>query len=281
MRDDRISRLMLRVDKALKFIARWLHCAVYLATLGCSVLCFGTTAEIKDLSEFFRGRDGCFVLYDSTADRYIRHNPKGCAERFSPCSTFKIPNTLIALDTGVASGPEFTLRWDGINRGGSWDRDHTLRSAFQGSVVWYYQELVRRVGHQRESEFVRKLQYGNMDTTGGTTNFWLESSLLISADEQVEFLRRLWSNALPVSLQSQQVTRSIMEVSKADGRIVYGKTGTGGDSEKNVARLGWFVGCVEHGNRRVFFATRITGDDGASGKAARNICEEILASLEI
>jgi beta-lactamase class D len=265
----------------LRRVAAWLNRAASLFILGCSVLCFGAVAEIKDLSEFFHGRDGCFVLYDSTADRYLRHNPKGCAERFSPCSTFKIPNTLIALDTGVASGPEFTLRWDGIKRGGSWDRDHTLRSAFQGSVVWYYQELVIRVGHQRESEFVRKLQYGNMDTTGGPTNFWLESSLLISADEQVEFLRRLWSNGLPVSLQSQQITRSIMEVSKNGDRILYGKTGTGGDSEKNIARLGWFVGCVEHGKCKVFFATRITGNDGASGRAARKICEEILASLEI
>lgn len=270
-----------RKMQVLWLIAAWLHRTVALFILSWSVLCFGAAPAVKDLSAFFHGRDGCFVLYDSSADRYLRHNPKGCAERFSPCSTFKIPNTLIALDTGVASGPEFTLRWDGINRGGSWDRDQTLRSAFQGSVVWYYQELVRRVGHQRESEFVRKLQYGNMDTTGGTTNFWLESSLLISADEQVEFLRRLWSNGLPVSLHSQQVTRSIMEVSKNGDRILYGKTGTGGDSEKSVARLGWFVGCVEDRNRRVFFATRITGDDGASGRAARKICEEILASLEL
>ena len=222
------------------------------------------------------------MLYDSSADIYLRYNPKGCSERFSPCSTFKIPNTLIALETGVASGPEFTLPWDGIKRGGpAWDSDQTLRSAFQGSVVWYYQELVRRVGAERETEFVRKLQYGNMDTSGGSTNFWLESSLQISADEQVAFLRRLWADTLPVSLEAHQVTRTLMEISRNGDRVLYGKTGTGGDAEANIARLGWFVGCVSRGKHTVFFATRITGEPDASGRAAKKMSEAILENLGI
>ncbi|MGI9140377.1 MAG: hypothetical protein ACR2GJ_04635 [Gemmatimonadaceae bacterium] len=34
----------------------------------------------------------------------VRHNPERAAQRSIPASTFKIPNTLIALETGVATG---------------------------------------------------------------------------------------------------------------------------------------------------------------------------------
>lgn len=249
---------------------------------ACAIAGFGATATTRDLSEFFAGSEGCFVLYDSRSDSYLRYNPKGSAERFSPCSTFKIPNTLIALHTRVASSPEFSLPWDGVKRGvPPWDRDQTLRSAFQNSALWFYQEIARRVGHERETEFVSKFGYGNMDTTGGATNFWLESSLRISADEQVEFLKRLWAERLPVSPAVQRTTREIMESSRREGRVLYGKTGTGGDRKADVARLGWFVGCVTRGERNVFFATRITGERDASGRQARKITEAILAKLEI
>jgi beta-lactamase class D len=251
-----------------------------LVSFACSTR--GATSATRDLSKFFEGREGCFVLYDSQSDSYLRFNSKGCAKKFSPCSTFKIAHTLIALQTGVATGPQFALAWDGVKRGGpSWDRVQTLRSAFQGSVVWYYQELARRIGLEHESEFVRKFAYGNMDSSGGLTNFWLESSLLISADEQVAFLRRLWADSLPVSRDAQRITREIMEQSRQNGRILYGKTGTGGDSKADVARLGWFVGCVCCGERKVFFATRITADRDASGRQARKIAEAILTSLGI
>ena len=38
----------------------------------------------NDLHGFLGGREGCFVLFDSQSDSYLRHNSKGCAERFSP-----------------------------------------------------------------------------------------------------------------------------------------------------------------------------------------------------
>ncbi len=255
---------------------------IILLTLASANTVMSAAPTTRELSEFFGGRKGCFVLYDSQSDRYLRYNPEGCAERFSPCSTFKIPHTVMALETGVASGPEFSLAWDGVPRGiPAWNRDQTLRSAFQNSVVWFYQELARRIGQKRETEFVRKWGYGNMDTSGGTTNFWLQSTLLISAEEQVAFLRRLWVDGLPVARDAQRVTRQMMELSRRNGRVLYGKTGTGGDRNGNAARLGWFVGCVEQGQRTVFFAARITAERDASGREARRIAESILEGLGI
>ena len=72
-----------------------------------------------------------------------------------------------------------------------------------------------------------------------------------------------------------------MEQSRRKGRVLYGKTGTGGDQKADVARLGWFVGCVSRGERMVFFATRITGERDASGRQARKITEAILERLGV
>ena len=55
--------------------------------------------------------------------------------RFVPASTFKIPNTLIVLGAGIIADPEKDIiPWDGIDRGGAWDQDQTLRTAFRRSA---------------------------------------------------------------------------------------------------------------------------------------------------
>ena len=258
----------------------------FLIALGLSVCAsrgLSATLTNLDLTELFGGHDGCFVLYDTQTGGYLRYHPKECAERYSPCSTFKIANSMIALDTGVSTGPGFTLKWNGTTYPfASWNRDQNMRSAFSNSVVWYYQEIASRIGPVRMSNYVHRLNYGNGDISGGITNFWLESTLQISADEQVAFLRRLWTDSLPIGKDAQRTTRGLMILSRnEDGRILYGKTGTGGDARANIARLGWFVGCVEQGNRKVFFATRITGAPDASGRLARQITEAILTKLGI
>ena len=100
-----------------------------------------------DFAKYFKNYDGAFVLYDYNNRYFIRHNEERCKKRFSPCSTFKIPNSLIGLETGIITDKDFTLKWDGVKRSrDEWNKDHSLKTAIQYSVVWYYQELARRVG---------------------------------------------------------------------------------------------------------------------------------------
>ena len=47
--------------------------------------------DAPDYTKIFQGRDGCFELYDLTRNKVVaRSNDKQCAERSSPCSTFKV-----------------------------------------------------------------------------------------------------------------------------------------------------------------------------------------------
>ncbi len=222
------------------------------------------TIETVDLSRFFTGMDGTFVVWDSATRTTRIHDPDRAATRFLPASTFKIPNSLIALETGVVDGPEFALTRDPGKAPeqpwwpASWRGDHTLRSAIRNSVVWYYQEVARRIGPERMQAWLRRLRYGNEDLSGGIDRFWLDGALRISALEQVDFLNRLLDGRLPVSARSRGIVRDILLLEEAPDYRLYGKTGTA--SVSATRELGWLVGWVERGERRDVFALNVEGE---------------------
>jgi beta-lactamase class D len=240
------------------------------------------TSIERDLSAKFGSYSGAFVLYDEARQRWLRYQPEECRTRTSPCSTFKVLNSLIALETGVASGADYSLPWDGTRRSiEAWNQDQTLRSAFSASCVWYYQALATRIGLERYQQIMPKVDYGNNDLTGGVPQFWLQSSLTISPDEQVAFLRRLHAGKLPFSSKSVDTVLDIMTLSLAGQTIFRGKTGSAFDARKNVPTLGWFIGSVSTSSGLNLFATRVTGGENPSGITARKITESILSTLNI
>ncbi len=128
---------------------------------------------------------------------------------------------------------------------------------------------------------IRIVGYGNADVTGGVTQFWLQSSLTISPDEQVEFLRRLHAHQLPFSDKTVDTVLDIMTLSRTGSNVFRGKTGTAGHPTKDIATLGWFVGSVATPSGEYFFATRIAGGENPAGRTARKITESILSTLKI
>jgi len=219
--------------------------------------------EVRDFRGLFEGMNGAFVLYDAAGNRFIRHNPEQCSRRLSPASTFKILNSLIGLETGVIPDEHYIIPWDSVRRSvADWNRSHDLETAIRHSVVWYYQELARRVGTERMNEFVQRANYGNMDVSGPIDRFWLGSSLLISANEQIEFLKRLHDDALPFSKRSMGIVRRILVLEQTGEYVLRGKTGFSIDAANSGA--GWFVGYLERGGQIYYFATNIVSCRGAS-----------------
>lgn len=225
------------------------------------------------LAGILKGTDTAFVLFDTKHDRTVRFDPQRCRERFTPFSTFKIPNSLIALETGVAADPDATVRWDQKKHPAQshwpdgWKRDHSLRSAFKASAVWFFQEVAVKVGPKRMAEHLRRFRYGNQDISGGIDQFWLASSLKISADEQVEFLRALLEGRLGVSRQSRDILRDIMVYEKTPAYTIRAKTG-GGPAGPGKA-LGWLVGYVEANDNLYIFALNTDGPSYSAIKDKR------------
>ncbi len=220
--------------------------------------------ETVDLKRFFADSSGAFVLLDGRSGKRRVYNPAQAARRFLPASTFKIPNSLIALDTGVADGPDFALAWDRQKAPredwwpDSWARDHRLRTALPNSVVWFYQELARRIGPERMATHVRRFGYGNMDLSGGIDRFWLGGGLRISADEQVDFLRRVHRGELGLAPRTTAVLKEILVLEDVPAYRLSGKSGTGPDGSGGDGRqVGWHVGWVERGGQVWFYAMNL------------------------
>jgi beta-lactamase class D len=231
--------------------------------------------------------EGAFVLHDPQTGRTVRHNPERSRTRFLPASTFKIPHSLIALETGVAPGPEFTLAWDSTRVPrqawwpAAWSRSNDLHSAFQNSVVWYYQELARRIGPERMQAHLVRFQYGNQNIGGGIDQFWLQGGLRISPDEQIDFLRRFYTGQLGVSQRSTEIVKKIMVLEETPEYRLSGKTGTapiGGGTE-----IAWLVGYVERQGRVYYYALNLQGRGEEVWDRARRVAvtKEILRELGV
>lgn len=245
---------------------------------SCATSSAATLSKDVDFKPLFKGYDGAFVLLDLNTNKYIRYNKERCAQRFPPCSTFKIFNALAGLDCKVLAGPEDKKKWDGRKRKiDSWNRDHTLETAMQESAVWYFQEVAKDIGEERMKKYIHEVGYGNEDISGGITKFWLGDSLAISADEQVAFLKRLYNNNLPFSKEAMETVKKLILVSDDGSSVLRGKTGTDMKDEKSI--LGWFVGYVIEDGKPYIFATNISAEDKVNGRLARTITRSILRSL--
>jgi beta-lactamase class D len=220
-------------------------------------------SEAQDLGRHLDGISGTFVMLDDTADEYTRYDPERADERFPPCSTFKIPHTAILLESGVAEGPDYLVEYDpALEIGNSnWARDQTLASAFKFSVYWYYHTLAERLGLSEERRLLRQFQYGNEDVTGGLDRdvdgaFWVDGSLRISANEQVEFLKRLNTGALGLSERTTRLTKEVILIEETPGWRLSAKTGACHQEGQDVSL--WYVGYVEKAENTYYFALHMS-----------------------
>jgi beta-lactamase class D len=201
--------------------------------------------EHKEWAKYFEEKgikSACFMMRDNNHESIHYFNKERCTKRFLPASTFKIFNSLVALETAVAPDDQLIIKWDGIHRRPSWDTDLNMRDAFKESCVPYYQEIARRIGPAKMQHYLDTMKYGNMSMEGRIDTFWLNNSLQISADEQLGFLKKMYFAELPVSERSQRIVKTIMLREQTPEFNLYYKTGTGIAGDK---RIFWVVGFSE------------------------------------
>ena len=240
----------------------------------------GQDHESIVLADYAEGSNACVVIYDTEADQYLVHGLEQCMERLAPCSTFKIPNALIGLETGVLSGPGDLKEWDGTEHSRKVNnQDHDLGSAIENSVLWYFQDVALDVGPERMQAWLDRFDYGNRDISGGQARFWLGSSLQITAFEQIRFMNALDQGALPASPDNQQTVEDMMLQRKnlPDGieGEVYGKTGSCVGKETDH---GWFTGFYHRDGKRWVFAVNVKGKE-QWGWHARGIALNVLNNV--
>ncbi len=236
-----------------------------------------------DFNKLFEnaGVSGSFSLYDLKKETYILTNPDQFTRPFTPASTFKICNSLIGLETGVIEDEDFVIKWDGIKRTmNKWNKDHDLKTAYKNSNVPYYQELARRVGNERMYQWLSKAKYGNADTSGGIDRFWLDGGLRVTPEQQIDFLKRLYSNELPFSRRSVEIVKRIMIEEEHPDYTLRTKTGWG---EQDGESIGWYVGYVTTIENVYFFATCLQSakPDESFANNRKSITRAVLTGLHV
>lgn len=244
--------------------------------------------KFSHAAEVFGSYSGCALILnrDRHEESRFEYGATQCTKQISPCSTFKIPNALIGLQQGVVSGRAHKKQWDGKkHRREINNRDHTLESAIEYSVVWYFQSLANDVGVESMQNWLQRIDYGNQDISGGIDAFWLSNSLKINAYEQLELLIALKHQTLPFQPAYQQQVQDMLVRDSELAGVLHGKTGScpgTGDAEPDH---GWFVGWVDWDKNQdrnpatTWFIINIMGDE-AWGWNAQSIALEFLKELQ-
>lgn len=267
---------------------------VVFALMGCHLTAYAANKPSPVETAFIAKKDGKILTAEGAFDR-----------RNSPCSTFKVALALMGFDAKILSDKE-SPKWGfkkeyeanmqswyktemGIKYG--WHGEHTPETYIEKSVVWFSHKITQSLGKEKFQHYINRLNYGNRDISGtpgqddGLLNSWLETSLKISPQEQVEFIEKMLATSLDVSRDAQRMTAEIMvkkdQDSKAmewNGWKVYGKTGGGTGCNR------WFIGWVEKGNEIITFAQFVglnqdTPENRASAPMAIDVAKENILKL--
>jgi beta-lactamase class D len=223
---------------------------------------------------------GCFLLLDLSTGVTQVSEAQSCDVPTSPASTFKIPNSLIGLETGATAGADTGRHFDPEKHGyAQWGReDLTLTEAVRQSVVWYFREQAAEVGPERMQQMLDRLDYGNHSIGDDVTMCWLDGSLVITGREQLDFLRRMWTAKLDVApehvrtlegiltqplreLESRVRDPAAFEVAWSSEVEAQFKTGTNDYEDGSVT---WLVGRLRSETRDVIFVSRVLSDEPPS-----------------
>jgi len=248
-------------------INRIFLCLVFLLLLPTSLL-----ANDSDIEKLYivESVEGTLLIESLNGDVQYTNNSAKVALANIPASTFKIPNTLIALEEGVIKDQFEIIKWDGVERQyAPWNADQTLATAFARSCVWCYQRFAKQLGDARYQHYLNAFDYANKKTGKDVTTFWLEGDLRVSPRDQINFLRKVYFEQLPVQPRNIQILKEIMLVEETPAYTLRAKTGWKGKD-------GWYVGYVEAGDEVWFFAHHMTVNDQADLPLRRRMVIETL-----
>lgn len=191
----------------------------------------------------------------------------------SPCSTFKIANSIFGLQAGVITSKNYHQKYDPIKNPAqkwwptSWKKDHSLSTAINNSVVWYYQKVARNIGKKKMQIFLNQSNYGNKNLNSPIDQFWLGASLKISPAEQIQFLKNAFTYKYNFSKENIDIVKEILLWKKTEEQKIFTKTGT---CHQGNGRVGaWLVGWVESQNSPTSYFAYYTEDPSFKKAAQR------------
>ncbi len=232
--------------------------------------------------------DGSITLYDYHRKVWMSSDLGDSQVPTLPASTFKIVNTLIALETGAVSDEQEIIPWiddyDTTRYGHRPNIYHSLsmKEAFRLSAGWAYVELAKRIGKDRYRNILTEMGYGNVDLSFEDPDFWNFGPFAISPMNQIEVLLGIYEERFSFSKRSYATLKEMMVEEQTGDYVIRAKTGW---TRADGRDTGWWVGYIEQPDNVYFFATRLIKDRSVSnenfGRCRKDITKTILKSLGV
>lgn len=255
--------------------------AVLLLLLGgCSVNNITIDHQLKTYFDR-HNTAGTFALFDNSQAHFTLYDSSYYRKRFSPAATFNIVHALIGVETGVINDENMVIPWDGVQRSvPEWNKDLSMQQAFRLAAEPYFQEVARRIGTPTMQRWLDTLGYGNKNCSGAIDSFWCNQTLLISPDEQLGLVKRLYFNQLPFQKRTQELVRKVLlQESNTLYKLSY-TTGQGTDAAGKPT--GWVVGWIEENRHPYFFVLLLQSNNPAYNLQAHQLplLKDILAHYD-
>lgn len=244
--------------------------------------------ERQDLQSLFTeaGTTGTLVVHDYKTDKVIVVGKSRSEQPYSPSSTFKIPNTLIALRVGAISGMDEPIPAPSepfLVRGKPFLPDAcnataTVALALQNSCIPAYQDIAGRIGVVQYNEFLMRMNYAPASVTAANLKeFWLTGAIALSARDQVAFLDRMIAGRVPIQPAHIEAMWAALAAGESPKGQMFAKTGYVFTSTPDV---GWYVGWIrKDGEATATFALNLDITAPEHARARPEIALKALAAL--
>lgn len=177
------------------------------------------------------GMQGNFALLENGTEQFTIHNLSNYKDSAAaPLNTFFIIPVLIGLDKGIVSHHDTLLNLN--------------------DSAELYKAVIAKIGRQQILKVLDSLHYGKGIASADSTHFWEDGSLVITPDEQLGLIKRIYFKELFFQKKSQEkIKKMILMEDNSNYRLSY-ITGVDTTANKNIA---WVLGYVEENQHPYFF----------------------------
>lgn len=259
-----------------KQIQYLLSFSILLIFYSCSVNKAKIDNELKQFYTVTPNTEGSFSMLDNSTGEIIVYNMSLDTSRFSPASTFNIPLSLIALQTGVVTDEKMVIP---INSSDSTKSNMpnqlNIVEAFKQNSIPFFYNVANKIGHDTLSAWIDRLSYGNKSAGKNLDSFWMNNVLKISPDEQLGLLKHLYFDQLPYRKSVHLLVRDMMvKEDNSAYKLSYCSSLTKDEKNNDIF---WCLGWIEE-NRHVYFFVNLEKSTGSSvsNKESMGVCRKIL-----
>lgn len=199
--------------------------------------------EWKQYFDAYQGIDSaCFEMYDNNKEIALFFNKERCSKRMIPGAEFDIFTAMAALSSNVVFNEQFKLAIKDSSKPGQ--DTITLSQAFKQGSPDYFLQLAQVVGNKKMKQYLDTVQFGNMQFGNNQPDFYSNGTLLVTPDEMVGFIKRVYHGELnSFDQRSIRLVRDMMLQETKPNLKLYYRYAT---VQVKGTTMHWLTGFVEH-----------------------------------